>query len=138
MDNTVILTVVILLLIAVLFLMARINSKRIPQQKRDKILERLDEIKMQAESDDVYARRDAIIKMDNLLARALQVRYKNTLSSGDNLKSAKTLFRKDTYQNIWDAHKLRNDIVHNDRDIEYDETQKVYKVYKMAINKILQ
>ena len=31
-------------------------------------------------------RRDAIIKLDNLLSKALQVYFKNTSSCGDNLK----------------------------------------------------
>lgn len=93
---------------------------------------------MQIENNDAYARRDAIIKMDNLLFKALQIRYKDTFDGIENLKKAKESFRKDTYQNIWNVHKLRNDIVHDDRDIEYNEAVNAYKIYKMAIYKILQ
>lgn len=138
MDSTLILTIVILFLIAILFLMARLNSKRIPEKKREKIYSKLEEMKLQVENQDVYARRDAIIKLDNLMSKALQIRYKNTLNTSENLKSAKAIFRKDVYQNIWDIHKLRNEIVHNDKDIEYDEATKAYKIYKMAIIRILQ
>ena len=118
--------------------MARINSRRVPQKKKEKVYLRLDDIRLQVQSEDVYARRDAIIKLDNLLSKSLQIRYKNEKNCGDNLKIAKNLFRKDSYQTIWDAHKLRNSIVHKDKDIGYDEAQQAYKVYKMAINKILQ
>lgn len=135
---TTIITIVILLLVVVLFVMARLNSKRIPKKKKENILSKLEEIKIQVKSEDVYARRDSIIKMDNLLSKALQIRYKNELNSGENLKLAKNLFRKDTYQDIWDAHKLRNEIVHNDKDIEYDDAVKAYNIYKIAITKILQ
>jgi len=138
MDNTLLLTIFILFLIALLFIMARISSTRVPQKKKEKIYSRLEDIRMQVQSDDVYARRDAIIKLDNLLSKSLQIRYRNEKSCGDNLKIAKNLFRKDSYQNIWEAHKLRNSIVHKDEDIGYDEAQQVYKIYKMAINKLLQ
>jgi len=138
MDNTVLLTIFILFLIALLFVMARVNSRKVPQKKKEKIYSRLEDIRMQVQSDDVYARRDAIIKLDNLLSKALQIRYRNEKSCGDNLKMAKNLFRKDSYQNIWEAHKLRNSIVHKDEDIGYDEAQQAYKIYKMAINKLLQ
>jgi hypothetical protein len=138
MDNTIILTITVLLFVTILFIMARINSTRIPEKKKEKVYSKLEEMKIQAGSDDEYARRDAIIKLDNLMSKALQIRYKNVLSAGDNLKTAKTLFRKDSYQSIWEVHKLRNEIVHNDKDIGYDEAVKAYKVYKMAINRILQ
>ncbi len=137
MDNSLILTIGLLLLISVLFVMARLSSSKIPIKKREDIYSKLEELELQCKSEDGYARRDAVIKMDNLLSKSLQIRYKNTLNSGDNLKLAKTLFRKDTYQEIWDIHKLRNEIVHNDKNISYDETQKAYKVYKIAIEKIL-
>lgn len=138
MNDTIILTITILLLVAILFVMARTNSRKIPEKKKERIYSKLEEIKMQIENNDAYARRDAIIKMDNLLFKALQIRYKDTFDGIENLKKAKSLFRKDTYQNIWNVHKLRNDIVHDDRDIEYNEAVNAYKIYKMAIYKILQ
>ncbi len=137
MDNTVFLTILILALIALLFVMARANSKRVPQKKKEKIFTKLEELKLQSQSDETYARRDAIIRLDNLLSKALQIRYRNEKNCGDNLKLAKNLFRKDYYQEIWDVHKLRNEIVHKDADVSYDSAQQAYKVYKLAINKIL-
>ncbi|MGI6423004.1 MAG: hypothetical protein ACOX0X_00010 [Candidatus Dojkabacteria bacterium] len=137
MDNPILITVVILALIAILFLMARINTLKIPASKKEKIFKRLEELKIQIEENDGYARRDAIIKLDNLLSQALQSRYRNSNSCGDNLKIAKNLFRKDKYQEIWDVHKIRNEIVHKDKEIGYDTVLHAYKVYKMAISKIL-
>ncbi|MFA5623035.1 MAG: hypothetical protein WC981_02290 [Candidatus Dojkabacteria bacterium] len=137
MDNSIILTITIVVLIAVLVVMARYNSKRVPLQKKSKLLKRLDDLREQSESDEVYARRDAIIKLDNLMSKSLQIRYNNESSCGDNLKNAKSLFRKDYYQKIWDVHKLRNEIVHKDADVSYDSAQQAYKIYKMAITKIL-
>ncbi|MDX9738993.1 MAG: hypothetical protein RBT33_01340 [Candidatus Dojkabacteria bacterium] len=137
MDNSILLTVTIVVLIVLLVIMARYNSKRVPVEKKSKILKKLDDLREQSESDEMYARRDAIIKLDNLLSKSLQIRYSNESSCGDNLKNAKTLFRKDYYQDIWDVHKLRNEIVHKDADVSYDSAQQAYKIYKMAITKIL-
>lgn len=137
MDNSLLITITILVLITVLVVMARYNSKRVPVKKKNKILEKLDHLQEQSESDEMYARRDAIIKLDNLLSKSLQIRYSNESSCGDNLKNAKSLFRKDYYQDIWDVHKLRNEIVHKDADVSYDSAKQAYKIYKMAIIKTL-
>lgn len=137
MDSNILLTITIATLILILVVMARVNSRRVPIKKKEKIFEKLSELKEQSESDEMYARRDAIIKLDNLLSKSLQVRYKNEKSCGDNLKLAKGIFRKDSYQRIWDVHKIRNEIVHKDADVSYDSAKQAYNVYKMAINKIL-
>ncbi len=137
MDNAVIFTIFILLLITVLVIFARINSLQVPKKRREKIFKSLNNLEVQIQSEDMYARRDAIIRLDNLLSKSLQTRYKNENSCGENLKLAKSLFKKDIYQKIWDVHKTRNDIVHKDEDISYDSAQQAYKIYKMAIIKIL-
>jgi len=137
MENSNLIIILILALISLLFIMARANSIKVPVQKKEKIFNKLEDLKTQTESDDTYARRDAVIKLDNLLTKSLQIRYKNEKSCSDNLKLAKGLFRKDTYQRIWDVHKLRNKIVHKDEDVSYDSAVQAYKVYKMAVEKLL-
>jgi uncharacterized protein YutE (UPF0331/DUF86 family) len=138
MDNQTVLTIVILLLISLLFLIAYINSKKIPQRKKERILEKLDELKFQIKSSDQYARRDAIIKLDNLLNKAFNLRYSNSDGCGSNLKKAKGLFDKKKYQQLWEVHKLRNKIVHNDMEIDLEEARQAYNIYKMGIRKTLQ
>lgn len=137
MNTETVITIVILLLICILFLVAYLNSKKIPVAKKEKVFERLKEVKMQIDSREVYARRDSLIRLDNLLGKALNIRYNNENSCGDNLKIAKKLFSKREYQQLWDVHKLRNQVVHNDVDISQGETEEAYKIYKMGINKIL-
>lgn len=137
MDNAIVFTIFILLLITVLVIFARINSLQVPKKRREKIFKSLNNLEVQIQSEDMYARRDAIIRLDNLMSKSLQTRYRNENSCGDNLKLAKNLFKKDIYQKIWDVHKTRNDIVHKDEDISYDSAQQAYKIYKMAIIKIL-
>jgi len=137
MDNQIVITIVILLLISILFLVAYLNSKKIPQKKKDRIFEKLDEIEMQAKSIEGYARRDAVIKLDNLLGKAFNIRYSNDLTTGDNLKKAKSLFDKNLYQQLWDVHKVRNEIVHKDKEVSSTETEELYRVYKLGIKHTL-
>ena len=74
MDNQTVITIIILLLVALLFLIAYINSKKIPLKKKEEIFSKLSELENQIKSPDDYARRDAVIKLDNLLAKSLNIK----------------------------------------------------------------
>lgn len=137
MDNQVLITILILILVGVLFTVAYINSKRIPERKRAKLFEKLEELEMQIKSTEIFARRDAVIRLDNLLGRAFNIRYGNNDSCGDNLKLSRKQFDKELYQKLWDVHKIRNEIVHNDRDITSVEAEEIFHIYKLGIKHIL-
>jgi len=55
--------------------------------------------------------RQALIVADKTLDNALRDLVVGE-SMGERLKNAKDLFRTDVYQKIWEAHKLRNNLVH--------------------------
>jgi hypothetical protein len=55
--------------------------------------------------------RQALIIADKSLDNALRDMVVGE-SMGERLKNGKDLFQWDCYQKIWDAHKLRNSIVH--------------------------
>jgi Leucine-rich repeat (LRR) protein len=137
MNNQLLITIIILLIISFLFLLTYINSKKIPNRKKEIIFKDLESLTSLIKSPELYARRDAIIRLDNLLAKTLRMRYQNEETCGENLKIAKNLFTKSLYQNLWDVHKLRNEIVHKDKDIDYEKTQKSYRIYKLGITRIL-
>lgn len=138
MDKTLFLPIVILLLITILFVLVSLNKKRFNTTKKTKLLENLFSLKVAVESDEISIRRDAVIKLDNLLTKALQMYYGNTLSCGENLKSANKMFRKKAYNSLWDVHKLRNKVVHNDYEVSKDEARNAFETYKISIIKILQ
>lgn len=138
MDNSLMLSVVILVLIAILFLMVSLNKKKISVTKKKKVVEQLYDLKEGVDSNESAIRRDTITKLDNLLSKSLQLYFKNTSSCGDNLKNANKLFRKNKYNEIWEVHKVRNKIVHDNYEISKQEAQNAYDVYKFAIIKILQ
>lgn len=137
MNNALIVTIIIILLIVVLFALVSLSEKNISKNKRTKILKRLEELQSGCFNEQESIRRDSIIKLDNLLSKTLQYYYNNTLSCGENLKKAVKIFKKNEYNDLWDVHKIRNSIVHDDRGITLDEAKKVYNTYKISILKIL-
>lgn len=137
MDNQILLTILTISLIAILFILAAINSRQVPKRKRENVYKKLEVLKLQSESDDEFALRDTVIRLDNLLTKALQIKMGNQKSCGDNLKKAEKYFRKDKYQDIWDVHKLRNEIVHKDIDVSKEQVKNAYKIYKFSIEKLL-
>lgn len=139
MDTTVILgiTVMILILIIILFAAVYLKGKRIDPSKKIEIISKVDELKVAVGSLEGSVRRDAVVKLDNLLSKSLQLKYNNTDTCGNNLKKAKDLFSRKDYDNLWNAHKIRNNIVHNDYEIEEGEAEEVYGIYRSNIIKIL-
>ncbi len=138
MDNAVVITILILIAVAVLFIMVASGSRKERQKSISRMLNSLEALKAGAYSDDLARRRDTMIKLDNILTKALQYRLSNTNSCGDNLKLINKRFKRTEYDKLWEAHKLRNRIVHDDLDVSENEAQDAYKVYNMSIHRILQ
>jgi uncharacterized protein YutE (UPF0331/DUF86 family) len=138
MDNSLILSITILLLIAILFIFVSINSKKVDRQKREKLIKELYALEKNIRRDELAIRRDSVIKLDNILSKSLQLYFNNDSSCGENLKLADKLFRKREYNRLWETHKLRNKVVHNDYAISKEEAQKAYNIYKTSVIKILQ
>jgi uncharacterized protein YutE (UPF0331/DUF86 family) len=137
MSTPLLLTILTLTLVAMIFVLSKINAKKKTGRKKERMLASLENLKEHVSSENDFERRDTIIRLDNLLAKAFNYRYSNSSSCGENLKKANKMFRKDTYQNLWDVHKLRNDVVHNNRSISKEESENAYHVYKLCIRKIL-
>ncbi len=137
MNDPLLITILILALLTILFSLVALQQGKASKNQKAKIYDKLYSLKESVENEETSIRRDAIIKLDNLLSKSLQYRYSNDKNCGDNLKLAKKLFRKNDYQKIWDVHKTRNNIVHNDLDISKQEAIEAYNIYKLSIGKIL-
>lgn len=137
MDNAVIITILILIAVAVLFIMVASGTRKERQKSISRMLNSLEALKAGASSDDLARRRDTVIKLDNILSKALQYRLGNTKLCGDNLKLINKRFKRTEYDKLWEAHKLRNRIVHDDLDVTESEAEEAYKIYNMSIHRIL-
>jgi uncharacterized protein YutE (UPF0331/DUF86 family) len=137
MDDPLLLSIIILLLIAVLFVVASLNAKKIDQKKKEKLIKELYSLERSITSEELAVRRDAIIKLDNILSKSLQLYFNNDSPCGENLESAEKIFRKREYNRLWEAHKIRNKVVHDDYAVSKQEAREAFLIYKLSVNKIL-
>lgn len=132
---SIILLVVFLLLVGLFIFIT--NSKKIDSTIKRRIFNDLSQIKVLIESGNPLLNRDVIIRLDSLLARSLQLYYKNSESCGTNLKNAKTFFNKKEYGQIWEVHKLRNKVVHENQEVTTSQLMDGYNIITKAIQKLL-
>ena len=137
MNTALIITISLLVLVIILFVLASSPSKRISASRKAEIYQDFAKLYSLAISDDSSVRRDSFIKMDNILTKALQLYFSNQKTCGTNLKQAKKKFNKKQYQKIWDVHKTRNSIVHDDADVSKEDSAKAFEVYKMSLITLL-
>lgn len=132
-----IITIGIIIILLVLFLLALKFARNIPADEKDKIVKAIDDIKYSMALHNPSANRDGIVRLDALLSKALQLRNRNTLNCGDNLKISKSFIPKTLYNDIWYYHKMRNQIVHENIEVKNDEAINSFKVYSEVIFKLL-
>lgn len=136
-TTTIIMTVFVLLLIIALFWAVSFGNKKLDKTKKEEVLKRLQELEVSIQSLDSAIRRDSVIKLDNLLTKSLQYYFNNADTCGDNLKKSGKIFKKKELDKLWDAHKVRNLVVHDDYEVKEDEALDIYSTYKFSIRKIL-
>ncbi len=137
MDQELLSIVLLVILIFVIVILIHINdSKTINTKIRNRILKDLKHIEKLIETKNPLVYRDALIRLDSLLSKSLQTRFKNKKSCGENLKQA-DFFDKKFYDRIWEVHKLRNEVVHEDKEVNLSDLQNSFKIIRKAIDKIL-
>lgn len=137
METTIIMTSLIVLMVILLFIMVSFANKKKDVVKKQEIFNRLGDLELGVQSMEGSVRRDTIVKLDNLLSKAFQYYYNNSNLCGDNLKKAKNIFKRKGYDDLWNVHKIRNNIVHDDYEIDTQEAVRIYNIYKFSIKKIL-
>lgn len=80
----------------------------------------------------------AVLEADKLLDHILKTKRAPGLTMGDRLKASKNRFSPAGYNAAWNAHKVRNELVHNS---EYTITDFIAKAaienFKMAIGELI-
>lgn len=135
MDPVILFAIIGIILLSIFVLLSGkgVDGRNI---KKKKIYQSLNEVKNSLNSGE-RNNRDAVIRLDSLLSKSLQLRFSNNNSCGENLKKARSLFTKEEYNLLWTYHKLRNKVVHEDIEVESDDADKAFKVFKNSIYKIV-
>lgn len=103
---------------------------------RNELYEQLSKCEKLA-SGDQSEKRDSLIRFDTLLGKSLKYAGQRGETTGELLKSARKMFKKEDYDGIWFAHKLRNQIVHESRELRSADLSKAVKYFKLAIRRLL-
>jgi hypothetical protein len=73
----------------------------------------------------------AILNADTLLDKALRAKGFKGETMGDRLKNARTSFKNNNA--VWAAHKLRNQVAHEDITIKPQTTRQALSTFKNAL-----
>lgn len=80
----------------------------------------------------------AIISADKTLDKAFERKGFQGESMGEKLKEMVPADLPDVYEEVWEAHKTRNRIVHEpDFEISQSEARKIVGIYERAIRKMM-
>ncbi len=80
----------------------------------------------------------AVLEADKLLDHILKGYRAPGLTMGDRLKSSRKRFSPENYEAAWQAHKIRNELVHNSQYELIDFQAKItIENYKKVINELL-
>ena len=84
--------------------------------------------------EDIDLAKQALIEADKILDKVLKVKIRGKKDMGARLKFAnKIISDKDLYQQIWEAHKLRNQIVHEvDTKVTFKEIKRAVSILNQA------
>jgi biopolymer transport protein ExbD len=80
--------------------------------------------------------KDSLIEIDKLLDYLLKNKKVNGETLGERLKNSKNIFSKKDYNEIWNAHKLRNALVHEvENQISMKQIQSASKTLLSLVKK---
>lgn len=136
MDNFFILFLVII--IALLSIALWLITRAKPKGWRGMIHAKLEEIDLLVQGGRENDIRTALIQLDAILDAVLQQKRVRGQTLGERLKNGKIHFDRSTYNAVWEAHKLRNKIVH---EIDYRppiaHVKQNYMELKMGIKRLM-
>ncbi len=113
------------------------SSKNFDSAIKKRIAQDLEQIHKVLRAQNPLTYRDLTIRLDSLLSKSLQIYFSNNENCGTNLKKARNVFEKKHYNKIWDFHKLRNKVIHEDKEVTSSQVEEGYNIIKSAIKKLL-
>ncbi len=129
----IIFAVLALVLVGGLFLLAK------PKKSawKDKALANLAELENRIQSGDFLHKKSALIDADKLLDFVMKSSGLRGETMGDRLKNAEKRFERNMYNKIWEAHKLRNRLVHEiDSNFNENVIRNGFSDLRAAIRKL--
>lgn len=87
-------------------------------------------------SNDAIHAAQAVVRADSFLDNLMKQVGGQGTSFADRLRSLEKRFSQDIYQQIWNAHKLRNTIAHEQVTISLSQAQSSLQTYRRAASQL--
>jgi hypothetical protein len=141
MDLGVLLAVLLGIGLALALMVTRKNPKTTKSRHQKEVLnkkvvqERWQEIENTFELGGQSRFKSAILDADKLVDYVLKGLNVRGETMGERLKNAKSKFKNhDDYNNLWFAHKVRNNVAHEvDHELNHSEAKRAFEYYKKAL-----
>lgn len=78
----------------------------------------------------------AVVRADSLLDEVMRAAGGSGTSFSDRLRSLERRFDRNLYQQVWDAHKLRNEIAHEHPNVSAVQASQVVSVFRRAASQL--
>jgi hypothetical protein len=104
--------------------------------KKEQIYQQLSECQ-ELISGGASERKDCLIRLDVLLGKSMEFAGVKGSTVGEKLKNAGELFDRDLYEQLWQGHKLRNRVVHENAPVSGSELKTTVKYFRRAIKRLV-
>jgi len=136
MNEFLIYLLLAVVLTAVIVLKLKLGS--ISKKWKQEIAIKLNQLSKIENSQNPLEWKSLLIEIDKLLDYSFKKSGVRGKTLGERLKNAKAKFNYSDYQNIWEAHKVRNVLAHEiNAKVSTTEIKRHYDVLKRSIKKIL-
>ena len=102
----------------------------ISKEEQNAIRSKAREIEKLASSDNIIELKHAVMEADKLVDKVLRLKGYGEGTFADRLKKAEQYTDRKVYQDLWDGHKVRNRLAHDESHISENEL-------KGAVNKLI-
>lgn len=108
----VIVIVVVLIVTAIVALIASSSGGKEEAQWKKTVKSNIYKAESKINSSNYYEVKDSLVELDKLLDYLLKNKRVKGETLGERLKNASSMFTRNDYNALWNAHKLRNQLVH--------------------------
>ncbi len=131
MNSVVIFIVIVLVIIlALAALLSSAGNKESAAWKQE-LRNKMANLSRNVDSNDKLVLYHSLVEADKLLDHALKHSKVSGSTMGERLKEAKRLFDYNLYNDIWDAHRVRNSLVH---EVNFHVTNKQLKAHFLVLS----
>lgn len=135
-DISILGLLVLLILPVILFLLKQ--TKGYDAKWKPLVQQKIREYDISIQDANPMVVKSTLMEADKLLDYVLQKRGYAGNTMGDRLKNAKKTYDRNTYNDLWNAHKMRNTLVHEvETSPSSVEMRKNYHVFRKCIAVLL-